>query len=412
MPTTGAIQAILNMALDMADRVANETEVGQSTAVRFDVVSTSQIAEIENDWRALEGAGIESPGQSYDFIVNWIAGFGIPERDQRFVVARQAGKPIVVMGLHRTRNWGMRVWETIPGGHVGTNAPLIDVAALSAMTDDQRKQLWRAVSDQLVGAQMAYLCCLPEMVGDETGLFDAFGLHVQSDGLHRSIFDSWEQCNAEQRSRSRRKHDKQQGAKLAAMGEVSFEVLDTGADVDDVLATMFQQRADRFAQQGIADPFARADVRAFYKRAFENGGDLTGRLHVLRLNGEIVAVRYNLIHCSRMFCLISSMSVAPEIQPGSPGKQCLLRVMQTEFDNGTTMFDMGSGLTDEKRHWCNVHIPMRHHYLPLTLWGAVIAQAHRAWQRLKIGLKSNARLFGIYKSWRIKMRGRAASKAN
>ena len=82
--------------------------------------------------------------------------------------------------------------------------------------------------------------------------------------------------------------------------------------------------------------------------------------------------------------------------------------MQSEFDAGTTIFDMGSGLTDEKRHWCNVHIPMRHHYLPLSFWGYLFAQGHRGWQRLKISLKSNAKLFGLYKAWRIRVRGRAA----
>ena len=55
---------------------------------------------------------------------------------------------------------------------------------------------------------------------------------------------------------------------------------------------------------------------------------------MLRLNGEIVAVRYNIVHGDRMFCLISSMSDDPAIQNGSPGKQCLLRVMQTVFDAG------------------------------------------------------------------------------
>lgn len=396
------------MALEMADRYPNDPGVVTTAPERFVVTSTTNISEIETDWRALEACGIESPGQSFDFIQSWISAFEIPERDQRFVSVHQSGKPIVVFGLHRIKVFGVGIWMTFPGGHVGTTAPLVDVVALGAMTGRERKQLWQDVCAEFDGAHLAYLCCIAEESQGQTGLFDDFGVHVPSDGLHRAQFASWEQCNAEQRSRSRRKHDKQQGAKLAAMGDVTFETLGSDDDVDDVLALMFSQRSDRFAQQGIADPFADEQVRAFYKRAFQKGGALDGRLHVLRLDGEVVAVRYNLIHGSRMFCLISSMSVAPEIQPGSPGKQCLLRVMQSEFDAGTTIFDMGSGLTDEKRHWCNVHIPMRHHYLPLTHWGRVLVAGHRAWQRLKIGLKSNARLFAFYKSWRIKARGRSA----
>lgn len=383
---------------------SGKTAVSGATSV-VELVSTSRFAEVEADWRALEAKGIESPGQSFDFLSTWISAFSIPEKDQQFIVARLGDKPIVALALHRTRSWGLRVLETFPGGHVGTNAPLVDVDVIAAMAPAERAALWATVGGALGGADLGYLCCLPTEVDGKGDLFGSFGVHATSDGLYRAVFASWEACDSEQRNRSRRKHDKQQGAKLAAMGEVSFEVLGADDDVDAVLERMFAQRGARFAQQGIADPFAGDDVRDFYRQVFSKNG---GRLHVLRLNGEIVAVRYNLTHGARMFCLISSMSVAPEIQPGSPGKQCLLRVMQSEFDNGYTMFDMGSGLTDEKRHWCNVHMEMRHHYLPLTLKGQLFTQAHRAWQKLKVSLKSNDRLFALYKDWRVKVRGRSA----
>ena len=405
MPGIEAINAS-NMALDTADRYARNTGVAKAAPACFDVSATDRLDEVEADWRRLEAQGIESPGQSFDFISTWIEAFDIPEADRKFIAVRHGGKPLVIMALHRTRSWGMQVWETFPGGHVGTNAPLVDTDGLSVLSPIERAAVWDAIAAQLSGAHMAYLCCIPEETGD-IRLFDEFGLCVAADRLHRAQFVSWEQCDAEQRSRSRRKHDKQQGAKLTAMGDVTFEVLGAEDDVEDMLAQMFRQRSERFAQQGIADPFASDVVQGFYRKAFQCGGALKGRLHVLRLDGQVVAVRYNLIHGSRMFCLISSMSIAPEIQPGSPGKQCLLRVMQTEFDAGTTIFDMGSGLTDEKRHWCNVHIPMRHHYVPLTAWGHVFAQTHRAWQRFKVSLKSNKKLFALYKSWRIKVRGRS-----
>lgn len=370
------------------------------------VFSTSSFAEVEADWRVLEAQGIESPGQSFDFLSTWISAFEVLEENQQFVVARRGDRPIAAMALQRRHVWGMCVLTPFPGGHVGTNAPLIDRDVLAAMTPDERAALWKAMGAAFSGAELAYLCCYPEDMDGLEGVFDGFGLHTRSDELHRAVFSSWEDCDAQQRSRSRRKHDKQQGAKLDAMGAVSFEVLDADDDVDAVLDCMFVQRNARFKQQGISDPFDAQDVRRFYQQVFAQHGALAGRLHVLRLDGEIVAVRYNLIHGDRMFCLISSMSIAAKIQPGSPGKQCLLRVMQSEFDNGYTMFDMGSGLTDEKRHWCNVHIPLRHHYVPISLRGHVFVQAHRVWQRLKLYLKRDERVFGLLKSWRVKVFGK------
>ena len=118
----------------------------------------------------------------------------------------------------------------------------------------------------------------------------------------------------------------------------------------------------------------------------------------MRRNGAIVAVRYNVVHNDRMFCLISSMSDDPSIQNGSPGKQCLLRVMQTVFDEGIRIFDMGSGFTDEKRHWCNVQVPLRQHYFGLTLRGTVIVKAHRVFQKTRAVIKANPQLKAAIRS--------------
>jgi CelD/BcsL family acetyltransferase involved in cellulose biosynthesis len=114
------------------------------------------------------------------------------------------------------------------------------------------------------------------------------------------------------------------------------------------------------------------------------------RVHTLRLDGEIVAVRYNIVEGERMFCLISSMIDCERLQTGSPGKQCLLRVMQGVFEQGMRVFDMGAGFTDEKRHWCNVQVPLRQHYVALTPQGAAVGMLHRSYHQLRAKAKAHA----------------------
>jgi CelD/BcsL family acetyltransferase involved in cellulose biosynthesis len=155
---------------------------------------------------------------------------------------------------------------------------------------------------------------------------------------------------------------------------------------------MFRQRSARFKAMGIRDIFVCDGLTGFYHQLARPGSGVEVRLHVLRLDGDIVAVRYNIVHGDRMFCLISSMSDDAAVQAGSPGKQCLLRVMQSVFDAGIAVFDMGGGFTDEKRHWCNVQTPLRHHYIGLTPQGALIARGHRAFQRMRAAIKNNQSL--------------------
>ncbi len=126
-------------------------------------------------------------------------------------------------------------------------------------------------------------------------------------------------------------------------------------------------------------------------------------------------MRYNIVHGDRLFCLISSMSEDSALRPGSPGKQCLLRVMQTMFDEGFRVFDMGEGETDEKRHWCNVRIPVRHHYVPITRRGALAMAAHRALHQARAQIKSDPRLLELAKRARgvmLKLSGKGAAQAD
>lgn len=402
------------MALDTAEQDVISLSKGKlakashlaDVAGDISVVCSNDIFAAERAWRALEAPGIESPGQSFDFVCQWVKSFAIPENEQLYISVMAGTRPVVLLALHRTKKWGMDVLTSFSGDHVGSNAPLVDVAYFAGLTPTARAQLWQQVTASLEGASLLYLCDIPDTISGVDGIYSDFGISVEGDQLHRAVFPNWEQCNQVQRSRSRRKHDKQQGAKLDAMGEVSFEVIEAGDAGDEVIDAMFVQRGVRFKQQGIADPFEQVAVRDFYKAMFASGDGLKGRLHVLRLDGEIVAVRYNLLMGARIFCLISSMDTSEAIRPGSPGKQCLLRVMQSEFDNGYDMFDMGAGLTDEKRHWCNSHIQLRHYYVPLNWQGQVFAQTDRLMQQTKSAVKGNAKMFAMLKNLRAKFAGK------
>ena len=260
--------------------------------------------------------------------------------------------------------------------------------------------LWKTMLSRLDGADMVYLHSIPAEVSGHRGLFDELGATLEVETLYRSEYASWDECDRLQRNKSRRKHDRQQGDRLNAMGEVSFEEVRNGGDTRCAIETMFKQRSARFKAMGIRDAFVRDKLIGFYHDTVKPDSGIDVRQHVLRLNGDIVAVRYNIVHNDRMFCLISSMSDDPAIQNGSPGKQCLLRVMQTVFDQGIAVFDMGSGFTDEKRHWCNVQTPLRQHYIGLTRQGALIVAGHRAFQKTRAAIKANKQLKAAFRGAR------------
>ena len=192
---------------------------------------------------------------------------------------------------------------------------------------------------------------------------------------------------------------------------MSFEELGPEDDVEEALEILFAQKAVRFEFLGIDNPFADKEVRDFYGDIFHSGSTLVGKLHVLRLNDEIVAVRYNLTHENRIFALISSMSERAELRPGSPGKQNILRAMQAIFEADYKICDMGSGYSDEKRQWCNVTVPLKTHYIALNSRGAMTAKMHRFKYRGRKFIKENQRLFNMFKSARSVTRKSTGNKS-
>lgn len=380
----------------LTDSLALRTDVPVQSG-RITALATTSIAAVEATWtRLLYSSDIESPGQSPAFIRLWARTQKISAEDCLFIIGEVDGVPVAILPLKRERRFGvLRLLRWMPGPHVGSNAPVVDVARLSALSPAVRRDLWARMLETVSEGDIVYLGHVPEL-----SHFAELGTHMPADTLYRAQFDTWESANTIQRNKSRRKHDRQQGERLDALGSVTFDELRNGDDVRPVLDVMFRQRAARFAAMGVKDPFAPTRIRDFYYEAAGPGSEVSVRLHVLRLDGEIVAVRYNIVNGSRMFCLISSMSDEPSIQTGSPGKQCLLRVMQTVFDAGTSVFDMGTGFTDEKRHWCNVQIPVHQHYLPLTPVGALAAFVHRSWHTARRRIKDQPRMLALAKKVR------------
>jgi CelD/BcsL family acetyltransferase involved in cellulose biosynthesis len=409
MAGSAALGEVLLLDAAVDDGAMSAADIGSIT-----ITATHRLAEVETIWRQLIADAIESPGQSIDFIRQWIAALGVRERDQFYVVAHQDGVPLALVPLQRRWDKGARVLSWFPGGQVGCNAPIIDTARVAAMTPEDRRRLWIQLLRGIAGADVVYLKSIPQLFVDGVDLFAELGQSIAVDTLYRAQFASFEDADKTQRNKSRRKHDRQQGERLAAMGEVAFFELENGPEAVTALDTMFRQRAARFRDMGVFDPFAVPAIRRFYDNTAAAGSGVRVKLHVLRLNGDIVAMRYNVVHGDRLFCLVSSMSDDTAIQNGSPGKQCLLRVMQTMFAEGFTTFDMGEGFTDEKRHWCNVQIPVRHHYMPITRRGAVAASLHRGFHQLRSRIKSDDRLLKAAKSARalmLRLSGKALPKA-
>jgi CelD/BcsL family acetyltransferase involved in cellulose biosynthesis len=387
--------------LDIADGFGIElaTRLAREAAT---ISVTNDLATVEADWRQLEEFGVESPGQTFDFIRGWVNSLGISRACQVYLTARQHGRPVALLALRIERHFGVRVLSFIPGAHVGSNAPLVDPDWFEAMDEEDRRAFWQRVFLALPAADAILLQAVPNAYLGRLDLFAGLGRRGASDVLYRSEFSSWTECDDAMRKSKQRKRDRQQGEKLAALGEVTYGTA-TPDDFETVLAATFRQKAERFAVLGIADPFADQQIRAAYLEILKGAKTLKPELFVLRVNGEIAATRYALGVGDRLFALITSMSEDPKLQAGSPGRQEIFRTVQSIFERGYRVFDIGLSLNDEKRAWCNNTHRVTTLYFPRTPGGFIWSAIHRLRERAKYWIKADQARFAFYKRLRAKL---------
>lgn len=362
---------------------------------------TSDIHEVEPQWRALEAFGIQSPGQSFDFVRSWVEQCEIPLQRQFYVTAYCDREPFVVLPLMMTRRLGATVLTWFVGSHVACNGPLINTAIMSKLSEDERKEFWRTLVRALPPSDAVYMPGVP--TGDEIE-FEAFEGQSKKpvcDYVYRTEFDSWEEADKARRDRKRRRRDKQHRQKLDALGNVELKRFDKPEEIKDALNTVFEQKRARFEQLDIDDPFADEKVRNAYEKVFSKAELVRPVIYALCIDGAVVSARYCIAHGRRLFMLISSMSDDADVMAGSPGNQCLLEVLKAELnEDGFNLVDIGVGEADEKRRWCNVMQPVCTCFIPRTAvgWGFFMVQA--GIERLKMIVKGNATLFAFYKAIR------------
>lgn len=377
------------------------SSAGGNSALKPIFTVTSNINEVEPTWRELERFGIVSPGQSFDFVRNWVASLEIPTNEQFYVIAYVNKRPVALLPLHRTQKFFSSVLTFFVGTHVACNGALINPKLMEELSLADRRKFWQEMLRALPPADVVYLPSL--LTGDATEFetLEGLGKKPVCDYVYRAAFSSWDEIDAAQRDRKRRKRDKQHRQKLDALGTVSLKRITDKAQARLILDEVFEQKSRRFEQQGIEDPFAAPAVRAFYANSFEPKGDVKPVIYALYLDEKLVGTRYCVQHQGNLFMLISSMSDEEEIMPGSPGHQCLLETFKVAFDrDGVTMVDIGIGESDEKRRWCNQLTPVCTRIIPRNLKGWAFFALQVGIEKAKCAVKSKPKLFEFYKSIR------------
>ena len=366
---------------------------GTAASPRVDAKASQISASVLHDfaaartmWRELAATGVMTPYQGIDWIESYF----------RHVEARSGATPVLVvvrdgagvqmvLPLAVCAQGPVRVARFIGGKHSNFNMPLLAPGAARLSAEDVRAALNAAGSE--AGIDLYALLNQPlEWEGTANPMAGLGGHAAPSAGYKLALQADGEALLQGRLSKDARKKLRQKESKLAQLGSVSYRRATTSCEARAILDAFLTLKAARFQTQGIDDPFAGADVRAFLEEAVTSGlndGHAVVELHALMLDERPVAI-YGAVADSTRFCgLFTAFDADPEISRSSPGDILLMAIIRDCCARGLKTFDLGVGEARYKAQVCDQTEALLNSFVPVSLKGRIAAQAMSVVQDLK-----------------------------
>lgn len=386
---------------------ADQHDPVDANLARFSLRVFDSIAAAAPLWRRLEQTAVFTPYQSLDWIAPWLA--AQPNRGEIAIIVVLDGEaPAALLPLRLRRTFGLRR-ATLIGTEIGNSDWLMATPAMAGLLagghlsgllarmaraaggidilalHDQPSR-WRGLDNPFLA--------LPHQKGPDHFYLGA----LQANGAF-DRFDDKRLANLQRRKR-----------KLAELlGPVELRMATTPDEIDRVHAAFLEQRALRFAQQGIANIFAEPHFVRFMRDAAIaalGGTPPASAFHALYAGQSIVATSFGTFAAGHYSQYINATAA------GEAAKFRLIGILMHELfadcaRRGATTIDMGLGDFDYKTDWTAPQTAYDS-VIPLSPLGRVAAPVQLGLRAAKRAIKQNPQVFDLYKRLRSRLRGSQA----
>ena len=359
------------------------------------------IDAIAAEWREFEGRALLTPYQGHGWVRAFVETVGAAHgMDVRYVLLRDAqGVLVALLPLVLTRRNGVRFAEFIGGKHANYHmgvyeprfAAALDISATRAMLSDIAAAIGgldafvfanQPVSWQGMPNPLAALASAPSPSG-------AYKLAlIPGDGeatLKRSM------------SRHAQKKLKTKRNRFAEIGSSRLVRAREPQEIARLVDTFLAQKAARFREMGVLDPFADPSVRRFLERAAQAGSGAPPalELYALELDGKPVATYVGAVQGERFSGMATSFEMDSPAVRMSPGEILLVELIKLKCRDGFTVFDLGVGEARYKTSICDERDELVDSFVPITARGRAFAWISRAKRAAKRRVKRSPLLLKL-----------------
>lgn len=365
----------------------------QATAARPTLEIMRDAGEIALVWRAFEAGAVMTPYGRYDWVAAYQRSLPDTVRDTRVAIIRdRRGDPVLLMPFQIEHRFGLRIASAVGGKHVNYNLPLMHPDFAAGLTAERARTIL-SEAGRAMGADMILVPNMPVAWEGRPNPFAASGLPSASNAFALRLEADGEATLARSMSADARKKMRNKARRLEAIGQVTLARAGTPADARRALVAFYEQKARRFADLGIADPFSGDTTRAFLEDAATTGlakDRAAIEFYVLSVGGEIAAVLGGAADGRRFSGMVLSFQ-GGELEKLSPGEMLVTGAIRDLCARGYRMFDLGVGDARYKRSICDEVEALVDIALPLTLRGRAAALAETGLLEAKRRIKSSPR---------------------
>ena len=376
-------------------RPAGETSYAGMARRWASIAIETDIAAIEAEWRAFEAQALVTPYQAYGWVRPFVETVGATQGMVfRYALLRDGeGMLCALLPLVITRRSGIRFAEIIGGKHANYHMGLYAPDFAAGLDADAAALMLAEVGRAIGGLDALIFVNQPTQwqgVANPAALLAAGPSPSRAYKLALIAGDGEATLKRSMSSHARKKL-KNKRSRFADFGPSTLVRARTPAEIARAVGAFLAQKAARFREMGVPDPFADPAMRAFLTKAA--AGDGAERpaieLYTLELEDACVATYVGAVQGDRFSGMATSFDMASETVKTSPGELLLADLIRLKCDEGFSVFDLGVGEARYKTSFCDDHDDLVDSFLPLTLKGRLFAKVAQSKRELKRRIKSS-----------------------
>jgi len=384
-----------------ASAAGSETARGQPAphGGKINLSVHTDLAAIEQEWRAFEQTADCTPFQTFDWLSTWQRHVGgLNGVTPAVVIARRGGDVAMLLPLAVHKGFARRL--TFLGQDLcDYNAPLLAPDFSATLGRDGFAALWRDVRALLQAApalrhDIIALTKMPETIGAQANPLLALDLRLNPAGAYETALGAdWEQFYSAKRSSATRRGDRTKVKRLGTIGEVKFVHPDTSAELALTFDALVRQKGKSFARMGVPNIFERPGYAAFFQE-LATAPRMRSLVHLSRLDvgPNWAATNLGLTFRDCYYHVLASYHDG-EVSRFGPGAAHLRELLRFAIARGLKRFDFTIGDEPYKREWCDTEQHLHDYAAAVTMRGWPSAAAALSWRPIKRAIKKTGPLW-------------------